>query len=269
MATYPNDQDESTGIVADDLPGDVQNIIARHNPELADILERVKPIRLARFISPRAPEELTADDYTWLWDFEYNGEKLSAKDIAFIIAFAKNGFERIRDSLREAGVDPTKEPWLKPVVNAALYRATQNSVNQWQCNASHITKTLKNILTARLTDVVDITPQGIGVKNIADIPHDALDAIQEIHETRNAQGTQLRIRMHDKIAAATTLARVMGLMQQTTVNVEVNVLEDRLASALQRLGRDPETIDGEFLAQSRDKHTPTSSCALLQGPGQG
>lgn len=191
---------------------------------------------------------MKADDFTWLWDFEYEGKKLTAKEITFLIAFAGTGFENLRHALYEAGMGSPTDPWMNATLNAAMHEMTKDSVRQWQSNAGKIVKTLFNILNAKITDVIDVTPAGIVAKDLSKVDPNILDGIQEIHETRNHQGVQLRIKMYDKIAAANTAAKLFGLNQPETLKVEFSVLDERLSTALQRIAHDPEAIEGEVVA---------------------
>lgn len=233
--------------MAQDIPEDVYALIAKHNPAVAESLERLKPIRRARYVSDRTPEEMKADDYTWLWDFEYEGKKLTAKEITFLIAFAGTGFENLRHALYEAGMGAPTDPWMNATLNAALHEMTKDSVRQWQSNAGKVGRLLFNILNAKITDVIDVTPGGIVAKDLSKVHPDTLDAIQEIHETRNHQGVQLRVKMYDKIAAAGTAMRMLGMHREDTLRVEFSVLDERLSTALQRISRDPEALEGEVV----------------------
>ncbi len=62
---------------------------------------------------------------------------------------------------------------------------------------------------------------------------------------RNAQGTQIRIKMHDKMGAINTLTKVLGMLapQQLDVNV-YSELEAKLANANARI-KQPILIEGE------------------------
>lgn len=214
-----------------------------------------------RLLPALAEEEGNATDWTWLIDFTHQGQHLTEQEILFIIAYAKNGFQSIRDALKEIGKEqkagatdpgqPDISCTLSATVQAALSHATKHVVKGWECSLPKVHRTLFNILDSKVTDVMDVTAAGVALKDFADIPIEKLDAIQEIHETRNPQGTQIRVRFYDKIAAATTLARLLGGFAPEKIDVNINIqgFETRLASALQRIGKDPDVIEGELVQE--------------------
>lgn len=243
--------------LAPDLPEDVRALIPA---DIAEDLQRVRAVQRGRLLPTLAEEEGNATDWTWLIDFTHQGQHLTEQEILFIIAYAKNGFQSIQEALKECGkeqksskpTDPTAPDvscLLSATVQAALSRATKHIVKGWECSLPKVHRTLFNILDSKPTDVMDVTAAGIALKNFSQIPIDKLDAIQEIHETRNPQGTQIRVRFYDKIAAATTLARLLGGFAPEKVDININIqgFETRLASALQRIGKDPDVIEGELV----------------------
>lgn len=234
---------------------------------VASDIARVRSLQRARQFPALSAEEELATDWTWLLDFTHQGQPLTEKEILFIVAYARNGFQSITDALKEMGKaaqqpkDPAKPDVscvLSATVQAALAQATRNVVKGWECSLPKVHRTLFNILDSRITDVADVGAAGIALKDFRTVPPEKLDAIQEIVETRNAQGTQLRVRFYDKIASATTLARLLGgFTEKIEISVDVKGFEQRLATAIQRISADKvgEVIEGELL----DGPTDTTS----------
>lgn len=229
--------------VANDIPEDIHALIPA---DIRNDLKRVHALKRSKRVDDLSPEEQLADDWTWLWDFEHNGEKLSEKEITFLIEYARSGFE---DYKKSAATAELYRGWIRPVVNAALHQLTKNTISQWQCSLAKVHRVLFHILESKPTDVMDVTPAGIVLKDFSKIDPAKLAAVQEIHEIRNHQGTQTRIKFYDKIASATTLARLMGGFsnEKVDVNITIKGFEDRLATALQRISHD-DVIDGEVVA---------------------
>ena len=228
-------------------------------PEVASDIARVRSLGRARRMPALNAEEEQATDWTWLIDFTYQGQRLTEQEIIFIVAYAKTGFSSITEALKDMGKhaqqpnDPGKPDVscvLSATVHAALAQATRQVVKGWECSLPKVYRTLFNILDAKITDVADVSAAGIVLKDFSTVPVDLLDSIQEIVETRNPAGTQLRIRWYDKIAAATTLARLMGgFTDKIEISVDIKGFEQRLASALQRIGKDEDAIEGELVRE--------------------
>lgn len=229
--------------VADDLPENIRDLIP---VEIRDDLSRIRALKHSKDVADLPMEEKLVDDWTWLWDFEHEGVRLTENEINFIIDYARSGFKNPSESLNRAKI--WTDRWIRPVVNAALHHATKNAVKQWQCSLAKVHRVLFNILESKPTDVMDITPGGIILKDFSQIDPAKLDAIQEIHEIRNHQGTQTRVKFYDKIAAATNLTRMHGgfTTEKLDVNINFKGFEDRLASALQRISQD-DVINGEIV----------------------
>ena len=196
----------------------------------------------ARYLRSQEAEDLTAEDYTWLWDFEYEGKKLSEPEIRAVLAVAKSGF-----SLTGVKDDPGLQKLIaKPIVQAALHEATKDSKYRWQISAHKMGRELASVMHSDIRDFIKIDPatNRISLKDLEQLPRAMTCAIQEIHETRTAQGTQVRVKLYDKLAAINTAAKIMNLFPKEVLSVEINGLEEKLSAALHRLENAPKTIEG-------------------------
>ena len=229
------------------MPEGVLSVIRQHRPDVADDLERVKSIRRAKHQPDATMEDRLADDLTWLWEFEHQGERLKPREIDFLIHYIKNGFEAPTTALIKAGLSQSFA-WANPTVLAALHEYTKNVPRQWQINATKVVRQLHSVVSSNIADVCDITPAGVVLKDFSKLPRSVTDAVQEVHEIRNAQGTQIRVKFYDKLNAANILLKVMDAFPKEVLQVEFGGLEEKLVSAMQRLRHDaPETIEGELV----------------------
>jgi hypothetical protein len=249
METHADYQATPPTGVAQNVPADALELIRKYRPEIAHDIERISSLRRSHQIPDETPQDKLADDYTWLWDFEYQGEKLSAKEIEFIIIYAKQGFDKLTGALAKAGIASTTDPWAKPRVCAALHEATKNMAKSWQINTAKVGRQIFNIIQSNISDVADIGPAGIVLKDFSQLPKHITDAVQEVHEVRNAQGTQIRVKFYDKLAAANIMLRVMNAFPKETLQVEFSGLDEKLASAIQRLKSEPKDIEGEVVIE--------------------
>lgn len=206
------------------------NPLSELDEQIAQGISRLQSAKRAKNPTDLAVEDLIADDYTWLWDFTYQGKPLTGGEIDFLIAFARTGFAH------PPSIDYKDRPMLgRPQVQAALHEATKNAAHRWQISANKVGRELATILDGNITDFLDAGPTGIVLKDLTQIDRFKTGAIQEIHEIRNAQGVQIRIKLYDKIAAINTAARIMNLFPKETLQVEITGLEDRLERAMQRV----------------------------------
>lgn len=210
------------------LDDETLDIIRSVNPDVADDIERSHTI-LRRIVPPdESPEDATPYDISKLVGFTYKGTKLEPKDLAFIVEYMGNGMRAI--GLRSGSACLTK-----PVVLAAIHELTKDAAKIFQINPNKIVRELGGILDGNISDVCDISAAGITLKDFSKLPRHVTAAVAEIHETRNAAGVTTRLRMHDKIGAATALARILGINVATKVDITIkNELEAKLSRALDR-----------------------------------
>lgn len=233
--------------MARNLPSDVTDLVRQHRPEVAEDIARLHAIGKAQSRPDELPGDKFADDFTWLWDFTYEGKKLTEREINFVILYVKEGFQAAwKAHITSIGyaTECDEARWAKPRVLAALHEATKHAAQQWQISTSKVVRELASILDGNIADVCDVGPAGIIVKDFSKLPRHVTGAVQEIHETRNAQGTQIRIKMYDKMPAISLLTKLRGMEPAKEINITVSGLEDRLSAALQRV---PLEIEGELV----------------------
>jgi hypothetical protein len=228
--------------LAADLPEALLEALERENPEVARGLRKAEYATGARYLRSQEAEDLTAEDYTWLWDFEYQGQKLNEQEIRAVLAVAKAGFSFT--GLRNE--NNIERHIAKPIVQAALHEATKDEKYRWQISAHKMGRELASVMHSDIRDFITIDPatNRISLKDLEKLPREMTCAIQEIHETRTAQGTQVRVKLYDKLAAINTAAKVMNLFPKEVLSLEINGLEEKLAAALNRL-EGPKTIEGQ------------------------
>jgi hypothetical protein len=218
--------------------------LERENPEVARGLRKAEYATGARYLRSQEAEDLVAEDYTWLWDFEYQGKKLDEPEIRAVLAIAKSGFS-LTGMKASGDTGMMLKLIAKPIVQAALHEATKDEKYRWQISAHKMGRELASVMHSDIRDFITIDPvtNRISLKDLEKLPREMTCAIQEIHETRTAQGTQVRVKLYDKLAALNTAAKVLNLFPKEVLSVEINGLEEKLAAALNRL-EGPKTIEG-------------------------
>lgn len=205
------------------------------DPELAEELSIIPTLR---FGPDEEVEDRIADDYGWLWNFQHNNEIISLREANLVLKILSNPSNRLN----------LERGWATPMVLAALREATKEARVRYEISTNKVIRELGNILDSNITDFIDVDPTGIQVKDFSLIPRQKLAAIKAIHEIRNAQGVQIKIELHDKMAALNTAAKLLEMNPADKVEVKVSGLADRLNAALERVGKDDETIiEGEWV----------------------
>lgn len=227
---------------------DVVNIIAEHRPELAEDIRRLRSLKNAQTEGDREQIDKFADDLTWLWDFEYEGTKLTDLEINCVLLYIRNGFYNANIALQaykqNSNAAKVEDVFGRPQVLAALHKATEGAVRQYQISTHKIIREMASILNGNITDFCSVSAAGMVIKDLDALPREVTAAIQEIQETRNAQGTQIRIKLHDKIPVISAFIRMKGMNPAEKVDVTLHTLEDRLNEALKRV---PIEIEGELV----------------------
>ncbi len=227
--------------LAKDVDPDVLDLIRQLNPEIADEVQRVHTV----FKRITNDEVKCADsvpvDYGVLLDFEYNGKKLTYEEMEFVATYIGNGF----NSRRNLSAQTITNFVARPIVIMAMRELTKDAIRQYQVNPNKLMRELGNIVDGNISDVCDITAAGIVLKDFSTLPRHITGAVEEVHEIRNAQGVQIRVKMHDKMGAINTLTKVLGMLAPQVVDVNVHSeLEVKLANAIAR-GKEPLMIEGE------------------------
>ena len=233
--------------MADDVREDALEQLKAAHPELVADLEKATYHAHSRQLRSQEAEDLVAADYTWLWDFTYQGQKLETDEIEAVLFLAKNGFAFSRTGENNAAYEKMLHRIARPHVQAALHRATEEATSRWQISANKVGRELASVLNSNITDYLTFNgaDNRITLKDLNRLPKEMTAAIQEIQETRTAQGVTVRVKLYDKMAAMNTAARIMNLFPKETIKVEVTGLENKLSAALQRLQKEP--IEGEVV----------------------
>ena len=62
-----------------------------------------------------------------------------------------------------------------------------------------------------MNDFVDVSPDGVRIKDISELPDDKRRALHEASETTTEHGGTIRVKVHDKKAALDSLGRHLGM----------------------------------------------------------
>lgn len=228
--------------MAEELAADTLDAIRKVAPDVADGLERVAIHQRQKFRGNEEPGDEIPADYSFLLDFTYDGKKLTPAELRAVLTFVGNGFMMPPGDVIHIPL------YTHPRVLAALHAVTEDAVKQFQINPNRVVRELSTLIGSNISDVMDIGPGGILVKDFSKLPREITAAVQEVQEVRNAQGTQIRVKLYDKVAAINTLCKLLGFnKEKTEVTVSVDV-GNRLDAALQRLKRvpEPDAIEGEL-----------------------
>jgi hypothetical protein len=243
MPARPKTGKENTRNLAVDVGSDL--------PEELQGLERLRTVLKRREVIPDLPDlEDSPYDFTKLLDFTHNGVALTAVGIEFVIRYITSGFVTpIRPPGANSKSHNQKGVWLlaKPEIQAAIAMLTQNAIRQAQITPGKTIAELAAVAFSNLGDLCNVGPAGLSLKEFSSLPREVIAGVAEVHEIRNAQGTQIRIKMHDKIQALTTLAKLAGFMPSEKIDVDVtHKLEEKLNRALSRVNPNNDVIEGEL-----------------------
>lgn len=231
--------------MAEKLDGPVAEIIRTVAPEVADDVTRLRSYMLARRGRDETPEDAVPTDMSMLLTFEHEGKRLTDEEISVIVRYVGGGFK-----IDTAG--GASRTLTRPRVQAALHELTKDAIVRHQCNVDKVVRELVPLIGSNIADVVDVGPRGITVKDFSKLPRSVTAAVSEIHEVRNAQGTQIKVVLHDKIAAINSLTKLLGLNKEKEAAHITLELSDKLTSALERLQKmspEREVIEGELVGR--------------------
>jgi len=100
-------------------------------------------------------------------------------------------------------------------------------------NRDHLAQAMLGIASANITDVMDWQGKQLSIKDIKDIPENALSAIKKIKITPTQQGEIIEVEMVDKVRMFQLLAKSAGLLDQeknsekpAVVNIEMVMPEE-------------------------------------------
>ena len=98
-----------------------------------------------------------------------------------------------------------------PQVAEAIQAAQEARSNRTEITADRVLEELAKVGFANAGDYFDWGPDGITVKNKADLTPEQQAAVAEISETITQSGGTVRIKLHDKIGALEKIGKHLGM----------------------------------------------------------
>jgi phage terminase small subunit len=80
-------------------------------------------------------------------------------------------------------------------------------------SAEEIVQEASRIARVRVNQVVTFGPGGVNPLSSDGMSEDVLAAVSEVSQTVSAEGGSIRVKLHDKLAALTLLAKLKGLLR--------------------------------------------------------
>lgn len=141
----------------------------------------------------------------------------------------------------------------RPLVQHAMKIAMRYRMEQLALSPERVFDELASLGFSDMSDIAEIVDGRLHIKDTAGMSRRARHAIAEITETRNNQGTTIKVRMHDKLGALTQLARALG-MNQDKVQIEdnrsaadtINAARERVINARKASGQDADVAEAEY-----------------------
>lgn len=209
--------------------------------------------RSNRTSDPMFDGDEVQEDFKWLWAFEYEGEPLSEKDISDVISVLRGGKNTMQCGKGgRKKVVPTVHPYLSKPAMAALAHATKEYRVKYHLNVNSVVRELATIMTANLGDFMEITEQGVKLKDTSGLDRVKFAAIQEVVEIATPHGRQVRIKLYDKMAAVALAAKLLDMAPPERKEIAISGLEGRLAEALARKDAYRDAIEGEIVEDEND-----------------
>lgn len=123
----------------------------------------------------------------------------------------------------------------RPLIQHAVKLAFRYRMEQIALSTERVFDELATIAFSDISDAVSIENGRLKINDSKDMSIRTRRAIQEITETRNNQGTTIKVRMFDKLGALAQLARSLG-MNKDKVEVEINeTAADIITAARERV----------------------------------
>lgn len=124
---------------------------------------------------------------------------------------------------RRAGYAPKRanvigyENLSKPDIQAAVQAAIRERSAKTGITAERVIKEIARVALADPRNVMEWGPNGVRLRESSELTDDAAAAVSEVSETVGANGSSMKVKMHDKVAALEKLARHVGLYDNSTV----------------------------------------------------
>ena len=155
-------------------------------------------------------------------------------------------------------------------IKAELARAREASQKRTEITTDRVALEMARVAFSDLRDVLEWNDDGVTLKSDVEISPDAAPAIRElrIDERRGARGglqRTVQVKLHDKGAALSLLARHLGMIDADRPDPRMILLE-RLAKMtddeLRALGQRPGVRDG-FTAKAKELAAPVDTTATV------
>lgn len=152
--------------------------------------------------------------------------------------------------------------WARPDVQAALQRRVEGMKIRTEEAVARVTEELMRIAFFNIGNVLEVTEDGELIFNFEDVTLDDMAAIGEVTvETYTSGGEEvkrMKVKPLNKLAALESLAKIYGMMNDASVNVNINgtSLEERLVKGRERLKKTMERsreIGGELIEGEYDE----------------
>ena len=117
----------------------------------------------------------------------------------------------------------------KPIVIAAIDRIKSENKARHQVDEDLVIEELKRIAFSNMRDFADWTSGKVTFKGSEEMPKDYAVVISEISQTETLRGSQIKLKLHDKIKALEMLGKKLGLFN---TKVEVKDENDKVKSII-------------------------------------
>ena len=109
----------------------------------------------------------------------------------------------------EQGYDNLRKPQLAEAIQAAQESRSKRT----EITADRVLEELAKVGFANAGDYFDWGPEGIGVKDKAELSAEQQAAVAEVSETTTQTGGTVRLKLHDKIGALEKIGRHLGMFK--------------------------------------------------------
>jgi len=133
---------------------------------------------------------------------EYIANGANAKAAAIAASYSPNGAEVTGSQLLR-----------HPKVSARIAELTTKAAGPLDMSAEEIVQEASRIARVRVNQVVTFGPGGVNPLSSDGMSEDVLAAVSEVSQTVSAEGGSIRVKLHDKLAALTLLAKLKGLLR--------------------------------------------------------
>jgi len=141
---------------------------------------------------------------------------MTPKQSAFVREYLAGGLNATQAAIRagysEATAYSQGERLLRHVeVAGAISEAQSERARRLEITADRVAQEYARIAFANVGDVLEFGPDGVTIREMADLTPDQLAAIAEVSETKTQAGGTVRVKQHDKLGALNALAKLLGL----------------------------------------------------------